>query len=393
MKNIVVIFGTSSLEHNVSLNTGLKISTALKEINKYNLFFIGITKNNIWKYSDDINNIIITQENKKYLINEDCKNIFKIENGKINNIKIDCAFLATLGKIGEDGYIQALLKMHNIPFTGSEILGSSVCFNKNISKYIAMALNINVVPFILIKKEDYNQNTLLKEIEHLGNDFVIKINSGGSSIGVFLANKKDIFEKIKEAFKLDNIILIEKYINNVEYSFGILEKNKKLEYDLILETKLNSNIKDIYTYEYKYINGSVGTSIANNINENIKKEIINNSIKLFKCLNLKDYARIDFFLCKDTNKIYFNEINTLPGFTQYEFFTRCFKNKYSFKELIEIIINNNIENTIPVEKLNTNTENNIPLETLNTNTENNVPIEKSNSNYNRNIIMRNIKRF
>ena len=334
--NIVVIFGTSSLEHNISLRGALNVSKILLELNKYNLFFIGITKTNIWKYSDNINDIIIDNN-----INENCKQIFQIGNGKINNIKIDCAFLTTHGKIGEDGILQGYLDMNQIPYTGSDVRGSSFCFNKNITKYTAQSIGINVVPYIFITKKTFNSEILIENIKNMGEEFVVKINCGGSSIGVFYSTKKDILENIYKAFELDDTILVEKYIKAYEISIGLIEKNNELILSSIKGNYYLNNAK-IYDYKTKYLIKSEKISL--DISKELKKKISDQSIELFNTLHLKSMARIDYFFTPEDNMLYLNEINTLPGINIFSNFTLLFRQLYDYQELIDTIIENIIEN-------------------------------------------------
>jgi D-alanine-D-alanine ligase len=337
-KTIVIIFGTSSLEHSISVKAAYNIALKIMASNKYNVFFIGINKHNIWKYSLTIDGII----KNKQLFFENCPNITQIGEGKINNIKIDCAFLTTYGKFGEDGNIQGYLNVNKIPFIGSDVIGSACGFNKSISKFVAKCQNINVVPFVVIHKQTYNEELLLDTIKHLGNELVIKIDCGGSSIGVYKCEITNIFTCIKNAFKLDHTILIEKFILCDEFSVGIIEHNGELEYSDILKLTRTTNERVIFDFEYKYVKCGFKKSIYQDILPDMKETLRNYSATLFRYLKIKNHARFDFFLCLETNQIYFNEVNTLPTIGESSFFPFCFSKKYSFPELIDIIIQNTI---------------------------------------------------
>jgi D-alanine--D-alanine ligase len=336
MKNIAIIFGTSSLEHKVSIKSAKTLSIELPKLNLYNLYYIGITKNNIWKYSNDINNII--DENTLSIIN-DCDNIFQIGDGKINNIIIDCALLVTHGKIGEDGTIQGYLTINKIPYIGSNVDSSCYCLNKHISKYIANINNVESVPFVYIKKSMYNKLNIIEKIKHLGDKFVVKINNSGSSIGTFCCNLITIYDTIDEAFTLSDAIIIEKYLNIRELSIGIIQDGDKLIYSDIGEVICK---KDLWNLQNKFESSGGSTFIDIDIDTNIKDEIIKKATILFEQLNLKDYTRIDFFLVD--NKIYFNEVNTLPGLSGSSVIIKIFSKIYNYRNLINTIIVNYLKN-------------------------------------------------
>ena len=335
MKNIVVIFGMDSLEYEVSLKSGYVISKELYDSKLYNIFFIAILKNGVWKYDDNIDNIILNPFNIKLIeVNNTCKEVFQIGNGMINNIQIDKAVLATHGKMGEDGNLQGFLKINNIPYTGNNVDGSVVCFNKNICKYVAELHNINVVPYICLNKYDLNKN-ISDDLKKLGDKLVVKINKGGSSIGVFFCDSTNLYETLVQAFELDDLVLIEKEIDIREFSVGILFDNE----NKFLLSEIGEHEKKINQLKIneKYLSNN-DVVISENISTNIKELILSNALLLFKKLNLKSYARIDFFLDKDNN-LYFNEINNLPGFSKKSLFYSVWKNKYSYLELVNYIIN------------------------------------------------------
>ena len=333
--NIFVIFGGHEWEHNISMRSGYDISKCLSE-NKVKVYNIYITKNFEWKYSNlEIDKMILNGKDiKKIQINENnCENVFQIGNGKINNIKVSCAILATHGKYGEDGKLQGLLEMYNIPYTGSKVLGSSIGMDKDICKKLVSSINIPVIESFTFNKGDYIDLDKISKV--LGNSFIVKIVDGGSSRGVFKANTHNLNEKINEAFSLSNKILIEKEVNMREVEIGVIENNI-LHFSDLGEIKKNKNF---YDYKQKYIENTE-LIIPAKVDDEIKKNIINYSIKIFKILNLKDYCRIDFFLVD--NKIYFNEVNTLPGFQTESMFPKMWSKSKNFYNLIFNIIKKNI---------------------------------------------------
>jgi len=330
--NIVVIFGGNSLEHSVSLKTGYAIGKAL-QLGSGSLFFIGILPNGLFKYDTNIDTIILhpTDINRIH-INEACATIFQIGNGMINNVVIHKALLATHGKIGEDGNLQGFLTVNNIPFTGNDVNGSVICMNKNICKYIAEYLKIPTVPFVCLTKGQ-TQSDITTALSTLPTDhYVVKINTGGSSHGVYLADKSNIDEKITQAFELDDVILVEMYKPSIrELSLGIILKNNDYYISDIGEYIKDSNF---FSFEKKYMENS-----CNIIHKkNTFPHMVERALTLFKKLNLTSYGRFDFFLDAQNN-LFFNEINSLPGLTETSLFSQMWKDSFSYFELLNFILN------------------------------------------------------
>lgn len=333
-KKIAIIFGGNNFEHKVSLKTGYSISKELTKYNKFNLLFIGIDTNNKWYYNKKIDNIIFNHSNINNIkINKQNSEIFQIGSGKINNEKIDCVFLATHGKYVEDGNLQGFLKTNNLVYTGSHIEGSVIAMNKHLSKMIARENNIDVIEDVCLQSS-YIDTILENKIKDLGENLVIKINSGGSSEGVFFTNFKNKIDEINKAFLLDDIVLIEKKIECRELSIGIIESKNNL---LISDIGEYGKTDNYFSFDEKY-KCSNKNIVPANISSEIQKKIIMIARNLFKKLCLKNYARIDFFLTYD-NKLYFNEVNSLPGFYNKSLFCQLWTD-YQYIDIILLIINN-----------------------------------------------------
>jgi D-alanine-D-alanine ligase len=338
-KSIAIIFGGNNFEHHVSLKTGYNISKELIDYNKFILLFIGIDHKNKWYYSDDIDKIIENpQDIRSNKINTSLPKIFQIGNGKINNEKIDCVFLATHGKYVEDGNLQGFLKTNNLNYTGSDVNGSVIAINKHLAKIIAKENNISTVDSVCLYTNNIDEK-IDNKIRQLGNKLVVKINSGGSSEGVFFSNYENINIFLKKAFQLDNIVLIEKQLQCREISIGIIESEKGLLFSQIGEYGKNNNY---FSFEEKYKNKNKNIVPAVISNE-IKEKIISNAQTLFKKLSLKNYARIDFFLTNN-NQLYFNEVNSLPGFYKKSLFSLLWGDN-NYIDVILAIINNSINSS------------------------------------------------
>ncbi len=305
MKKILLIYGGASLEHDVSCNSAKAIIENIDNT-KFQLDCVYITPKNEW-----------TNNNKK-----------------IDNIiefikKYDVVFPIIHGSYGEDGKLQGMLDLFNIKYVGSNLGASYICMDKQRTKQILEYYKIPQVPFQI-----YQKNQKLE----IPFPVIIKPANGGSSIGINVANNKIQFKKaIKEALKYDQKIIIEKFINAQELECAVLE-DKKLIISEIGEIVVNNGF---YDYDTKYENNSAKTNIIADIPNNIKKQIKQYAKTIFKILELKGLARIDFFYEKDTKKIYLNEINTLPGFTKISMYPKLIMNKkISYKDLITKLIDN-----------------------------------------------------
>ena len=324
-----IICGAPSLEHNISLRNAYSVSKVLD----IPCLYIGITKAGVWKYAPTIDELLVHPSSMNRIsINDSCKEIFQIGDGKINNTIITRAILITFGSIGEDGHLQGFLTLNQIPYTGCALTPSMGCFNKNICKYVAQANDIPVVPYICIHAKSYDQSSILEQVRHLGHDLIVKINRGGSSIGVFKCTRNTLLHTVAKAFLIDSIVLIERYYPIRELFIGVIENNGVLEYSDIGEL-VYDNSKRILDCQAKYINNCRYTTLVDLTSEQLTC-LYTYTNTLFYALDLNGYARIDFFLYD--SKIYINEINTLPAFT---FLFTLFKTKYTPADVMQRILN------------------------------------------------------
>lgn len=305
MKKVLLLYGGMSTEHDVSLSSAKSILDNY-DTNLFEITPVYIDKNNNW-----------------------CLN-----NSKIDNIisflkEFDIVFPIIHGYGGEDGKLAGLLDMFDIKYVGSGVLSSAIGMDKEIAKIIFNYLNIPTVPSYTIRN--------LKDIKKMPFSYpvIVKPANGGSSVGISkVNNKNELKEKVMEAFKYDNKVLIEKYIKARELECAIL-KYKKLIVSDIGEIKSEN---ELYDYEAKYIKKS-NTIVPANIPKNIKKIIQEYSRRVFDFLDCKNLCRIDFFYNEENDKIYLNEINTLPGFTEISMYPKLMINeKISYKNLITYLL-------------------------------------------------------
>ena len=296
-KKILILAGGISKERSISLDTGFQVAKELKK-NDYNV-----------KISEPDNNLT--------------KNI--------NKFKPNVIFNALHGQFGEDGYIQTILEGFKIPYTHSGVIASSLAMDKEISKKIFIKNKINTPKYI---KYSYDKNNfdLIKIIEKkLKFPVVVKPINEGSSVNVFICNKKNI-SKILDSMKSYKQVMIEEFIGGREIQVAIMG-NKKLG---AIELKPK---RKFYDYQAKYNANAKTEHIIPVILSNKKlNEVMNMSLKAHKVIGCKGVTRSDFKFFK--NKFYLLEINTQPGMTKLSLVPEIAKYRgITFIKLIEWILN------------------------------------------------------
>lgn len=348
-QTVAVLFGGVSSEHEVSL---VSASSVIQNIpkEKYDVVCIGITKNGHWLlYSGDIEDIKTGEWEK----NPDCVNviispdpsygeILKLsKDGSFESIKIDCVFPVLHGKNGEDGTIQGLLELSQIPYVGCDTLSSAVCMDKDVTHKVLTSAGIPNAKWIPIT---VNDTPRLKEkcldiVKKLGFPIFIKPANAGSSVGISKAeDMASLEEGIGLAFSHDQKVICEETIVGREIECAVL--GNEFPRASVLGEIIPCN--DFYDYEAKYQEDST-LIVPANTDEKISNEIRSLAIKAYTALGCSGLARVDFFLTKE-GKIYLNEVNTLPGFTSISMYPRLWgESGVDYPELLDLLIKFAIE--------------------------------------------------
>ncbi|MCT4508982.1 MAG: D-alanine--D-alanine ligase [Tepidibacter sp.] len=344
--NVALIFGGKSGEHEVSLSS---VSSIYKYINKekYNVYTIGITKNGNWLYYEgDVEKIkdgsweIEARKNVKINLIPTLNKEVGIEFDDNTFKKIDVLFPVLHGPYGEDGSIQGLFEISNIAYVGCNVLASSVGMDKLVCKKVFEQENIPQVKYTYTTRWEFNNNEEgeLKSIESiLLYPIFIKPANLGSSVGISKAkNKEELIKGIKEALEYDRRVVLEEGVNAKEIEVSVLG-NEEIKASVAGEI---IPAKEFYDYEAKYMNQSSKLIIPAKIEQNISEKIRNLAIKAFKAIDGCGLSRVDFFVEKETNNIYINEINTMPGFTNISMYPKLWENTgISYDKLIDELIN------------------------------------------------------
>ncbi len=338
--HVGVLFGGNSTEHEVSRKSVMLILAALPD--KYKKTAIGITKAGEWyAYLGDhalIENGAWEQSEQKYPISFTPKGMSYQKDGAQFALDIDVAFPVLHGKYGEDGTIQGLFEMLGIPFVGCGVGASANAMDKSITKLLVSTLGIRQARYVLVDR--YNKNDLasvIAESEHtLGYPVFVKPCRFGSSVGVVKAKDRgELSEGLKCALDYDERILIEEAIDARELECAVLATDQ----GTVAEVGEVISALEYYDYEAKYNNPTSKTEIYPDLSPDTERQIKRDAVRIFRTLDCRGLARVDFFLDRKTGELVFNEINTLPGFTPISMYPMLIgKHGISHEELVTRLI-------------------------------------------------------
>lgn len=344
---VAIIFGGANTEHEVSLKSATNIISNIDK-DQFDPVLIGITQKGRWLYFPGDVSLIQTGEWQNH---PDCvtaflspdtttRGIVKIlDDGTFVSEKIDVVFPVLHGKNGEDGTIQGLLELNQIPYVGCEVLASAACMDKVVANIMFDAHDIRHTKWTYLTQDDMeNLEGKAKEIEgKLSYPMYVKPANSGSSVGVSPANNlEELLKGIKTAFAHDKRVVIEQGIKGREVEVAVMG-NSVLQAPLVGE--IFSAVEGFYDYESKYTNPASETVIPADLPQDITNELLETAKKAFKALDCTGLSRVDFFVEDETNLVYLNEINTLPGFTQISMYPQLFQEAgMSYSEIITNLI-------------------------------------------------------
>lgn len=339
---VAVVFGGQSSEHSVSCVSGATVMKALNP-EKYDLVLIGITKDGHWLLADSIEDVESGAWEKstiQALISPDAKDhgLILLENGQMTKKHLDVIFPVLHGMYGEDGTIQGLFELAQIPYVGCGVLASSVSMDKWYTKIVVDDLDIRQAKYVPINHIDMrNIENCVKKVEaKLSYPVFVKPSKAGSSVGVNKAsNPEELKAALTEALKHDIHILVEETIVGREIECAVLGGYDPMASDVgeVLSAE------DFYTFDAKYNNQESKTDLHPTFSEGKMEEVREAALKIFKALDGFGCSRVDFFMENGTNEIVFNEINTLPGFTSISMYPMLWREKgLDTRELVDQMI-------------------------------------------------------
>ena len=316
--NLAILFGGKSCEHEVSVTSAKSI---LKNINprKYNVIPILINKNQSWSLLNEHLEVIETF------------NFFCACQKLLSNV--DIVFPILHGINGEDGTIQGMLEVCNIPYVGEDVMTSSLCMDKDISKKALNGANIPTAEFLTF----YSPPSFDEVYKQFGTPLFVKPANSGSSVGITKVNNEPEFdEAVRYAFLFDKKILVEKAIVGREFECAVLGGTTTL----VSQPAEIFSCGEVYSYEKKYLLNANNTKITlpANIPDSQALRLMQMSEDVFRMLSCSSMARIDFFIDHQDN-ILVNEINTIPGFAPSSLYPKLMEfSGISIHELIERLL-------------------------------------------------------
>ncbi len=343
---VALLFGGKSGEHEVSLRSAASILKALDR-EKYHVIPIGITQEGQWRADPEFLEAhfpkILESGNPVFLPAEPTENyLIQIHPGNQAvgaKAKIDVVFPVLHGTFGEDGTIQGLLEMANVPFVGAGVLGSSVGMDKDVSKRLLQQADLPIVDFLVFLDTQWAKHPgkIKQDVEtRFGYPCFVKPVNLGSSVGISKVQSQDeLAAAIELACRYDRKVIVEKGVNAREIECSVLgndEPQASLPGEIIPS-------REFYDYEAKYLDDRSELLIPAPLSKDQTKVIQELAIKTFLVTECAGMARVDFFLERETGKIFVNEINTIPGFTSISMYPKLWEaSGISYAELIDRLI-------------------------------------------------------
>lgn len=343
-KTVAVVFGGCSSEHDISC---ISVQTVVKAMNpeKYDVILIGITKDGRWLLAESVESIAdgSWRDSKVSAIILPDRGIHGVmvtdASGRSTCIRVDTAFPVLHGLYGEDGTIQGLFELADIPYVGCGVIASAASMDKFYTKIVAALTGVRQAEYTPIFGEKVKNDIeyALDKVESQRTYPVfVKPSRAGSSVGVSKAcNREELRQALILAAKHDRKILVEEMIKGREIECAVLGTTRHAQASGLGEI-LAADV--FYSYDAKYSNADSKTVVGPELPEGVTEKVRDYAVKIFRVLDGFGLARVDFFVCDD-GEIVFNEINTLPGFTSISMYPMLWNHEgLSNEEIIDRLI-------------------------------------------------------
>ncbi len=344
--NVCILFGGISPEHEVSLRSAESVLNNISK-EKYNIFPVGITKEGQW--------ILFGGQNYAALPDgswlrepANCPAAISPVRGQgllifreqgVEYQSIDVAFPVLHGENGEDGAMQGLLKLAGIPYVGPHVAESAVAMDKTLTKLVADNAGVSQAAWVLVRSEELSSrmDAVLEQIQQrFAFPVFIKPAGTGSSVGVSkAADVQQLEAALLEAGKYDSKILVEEFIHGREIEVAVMGNESPVA---SVCGEIDSGA-EFYDYETKYITDTSLAYIPARIPEDVAEYVRDQAVKVYTAIGCKGLSRVDFFVTYADNRVVFNEINTLPGFTSISMYPKLFAaSGIAYEQLIDALL-------------------------------------------------------
>jgi len=336
-----VLFGGRSGEHEVSLASAASVIRGL-DPDKYEPIPIGITKDGHWLVGEGAAKLLpdILKSGRRVMLTADPTEaaIVPLDRGA-GAQRFDVIFPVMHGTFGEDGTIQGMLELADLPFVGAGVLGSAIGMDKDVSKRLCEAAGIPVVPWIAVHRRRWEREPAAVQAEIEGKfpyPVFVKPATLGSSVGMSkVHNPEELAPALDLACEYGMKILVELAVSAREIEVSVLGNSEP-------QASVPGEIvphREFYDYAAKYLEDGTQLLIPADLKPAQVKRIQTLAVEAFQTLELSGMARVDFFLEKKGSKLYLNEVNTIPGFTSISMYPKMWEaSGISFRELIDKLI-------------------------------------------------------
>jgi D-alanine-D-alanine ligase len=348
---IGLIFGGRSGEHEVSLASASSVMAHL-DTNKYEIIPIGITKTGAWLLGTEPTKLLTAAQDAQPEETETTTAVTLTGDPNVrrliplqsnvhlpDNGTLDVIFPVMHGTYGEDGALQGLLEMANIAYVGCGTLGSALGMDKEKMKKVFQSVGLPVAEYLTYRRNEWERSPepIMDAIEqHLGYPCFVKPVNLGSSVGINKAhNRIELDQALRIAAEYDRKIIIERNINCRELECAVLGNDEPIA--SVVGEIIASN--EFYDYNAKYIHHKSQITIPAALPQTTTEEVRRQALQAFAALDLSGLARVDFFLEKESGKVYINEVNTMPGFTQISMYPKLWAvSGIPYSELLDRLI-------------------------------------------------------
>ena len=329
--NVCVLFGGMSPEHDVSLRSAESVLNNM-DTEKYNIFPVGIAKDGDWILygSTDYSKLPTGQwlncpENRRAAISPiRGQGLLIFEGDNVIREMIEIVFPVLHGENGEDGSVQGLLQLAGIPFVGPHVAASAVSMDKTLTKLVADNAGVKQAAWQLVRASEVRSH-MEQIVTRLEGKFTypmfVKPAGTGSSVGVSKApDREGLIRALTHAAQFDTKILVEEFIHGREVEVAVMGNESPVA---SVCGEIDSGA-DFYDYDAKYVTDTSVAYIPARIPEDVEEFVREEAVKIYSAIGCLGLSRVDFFVTYEDNRVVFNEINTLPGFTSISMYPKLF---------------------------------------------------------------------
>ena len=329
--SVCVLFGGISPEHEVSLRSAESVLNNM-DPEKYNIFPVGITKDGDWiLYTGKDYSLLPTGQWQTYPENRRAaispvrgQGLLSFEGDCVVRERIDVVFPVLHGENGEDGAMQGLLQLAGIPYVGPHISASAVAMDKTLTKLVADQACVAQAAWHLVRGSelDFHMEQILDQLEKkFAYPMFVKPAGTGSSVGVSkAADRENLREALLKAGAYDEKILVEEFIHGREVEVAVMGNSNPVA---SICGEIDSGA-EFYDYDSKYITDTSTAYIPARISEEVEEQVREAAVKIYSAIGCQGLSRVDFFVTYEGERVVFNEINTLPGFTSISMYPKLF---------------------------------------------------------------------